>query len=332
MKLEDTLAILRAAGEATRLRLLALLAETDLTVSDLTEILNQSQPRISRHLKLLHEAGLIERYREGAFVYYGLPRGGEVAKLLSALLKTLDDSDVQLVHDRERLSVARTARSEEAEEYFAEVAQEWDSIRSLHVSEKQVEAAIAKIAGPENFESHLDIGTGTGRLLELFAQHTQRSVGIDVSHAMLSVARANLERTKHRHVKVRPGDVYALPFAPGSFDLVTLHQVLHYLDEPSRALGEAARVLKPGGRLLIVDFAPHENIFLREKFAHQSLGFSHTQVQGWLNDAGLRLAKVQDLQQKKGKGPSLTVSIWLAQTQNERPASRRERAYEGVPA
>ena len=316
MKLETVLATLRAAGESTRLRLLALLAETDLTVSDLTDILSQSQPRISRHLKLLHDASLIDRYREGAYVYYSLPRAGEGAKLLHLMLETLDASDVQLVRDRERLAKARASRERHAENYFANVALEWDKIRSLHVSEKQVEDVIQKIAGSQIFESHLDIGTGTGRLLELFAKHTQRSVGIDISHAMLSVARANLERGLHRHIQVRPADVYALPFAPGAFDLITLHQVLHYLEEPSRALGEAARVLKPGGRLLIVDFAPHENDFLREQFAHRRLGFSHQQMQEWIGDTGLKLTKVQDLQRAgAANNKSLTVTIWLAQAE-----------------
>jgi ubiquinone/menaquinone biosynthesis C-methylase UbiE len=329
MQLETTLAILRAAGEATRLRLLALLAEADLTVSDLTEILSQSQPRISRHLKLLFEAGLIERYREGAYVYYGLPRGGKIAKLLGVVLQSLDASDVQLVHDRERVAKARAVREKKAEKYFAGLAEEWDSVRSMHVSEKQIETAIRKIAGNRSFNSHLDIGTGTGRLLELFAKRTQRSVGIDISHAMLSVARANLERSALKHVQVRPGDVYALPYAPGAFDLVTLHQVLHYLEEPARALGEAARVLKSGGCLLIVDFAPHENEFLRERFAHRRLGFSHEQMRTWLDDAGLRLTKAQDLPQTKiSKNKSLTVSIWLAETQ-EIASQRRESTLAG---
>lgn len=331
MDLEGVLGILRAAGESTRLRLLALLAEADLTVSDLTDILGQSQPRISRHLKLLHDADLIERYREGSFVYYGLPRAGESAKLLNAVLRSLDGSDMQLVHDRERLAKARAVREEKADAYFAGIAEEWDSIRSLHVSERQIENAITKAVGEQKFENHLDIGTGTGRLLELFAKNTQRSVGIDISHAMLSVARANLDRLPHKHVQVRPGDVYSLPFAPGAFDLVTLHQVLHYLEEPARALGEAARVLKPGGRLLIVDFAPHTNEFLREKFAHRRLGFSHEQMRALIADAGLQLSKVQDLR-KPAKRNALTVTIWLAHTRQPRPQPRHERALAGVEA
>lgn len=320
MKLESVLGILRAAGEATRLRLLALLAESDLTVTDFTEILSQSQPRISRHLKLLHDAGLIERYREGAYVYYSLPRSADAAKLLNVILQNLDASDVQLVRDRERLAIARASREESAESYFAGVAEEWDRIRSLHVSEKQVELAIKKAAGQSKFDSHLDIGTGTGRLLELFATQTQRSVGIDISHEMLSVARANLGRSTHKHVQVRPGDVYALPFAPGAFDLVTLHQVLHYLEDPARALGEAARVLKPGGRLLIVDFAPHDNEFLREQFAHRRLGFPHEQIEAWLTEAGLHLAKVQDLRSRSAnsKSDALTVTLWLAEAAGPR--------------
>lgn len=319
MKLENVLGTLRAAGEATRLRLLALLSDGDLTVSDFTEILSQSQPRISRHLKLLHDAGLIDRYREGAYVYYSLPRNSETARLLGVILQSLNTSDVQLVRDRERLARARAAREASAESYFAGVAEEWDRIRSLHVSEKQVEAAIKKAAGPEKFESHLDIGTGTGRLLQLFAQQTQRSVGIDISHAMLNVARANLTRSAHKHVQVRPGDVYALPFAPNAFDLITLHQVLHYLEDPARALGEAARVLKPGGRLLIVDFAPHDKEFLREEFSHRRLGFSHEQMQEWLRETGLNLVKVQDLQQRvMPKSKTLTVTLWLAEASDFR--------------
>ncbi|MES2906388.1 MAG: metalloregulator ArsR/SmtB family transcription factor [Pseudomonadota bacterium] len=331
MELENVLGILRAAGEATRLRLLALLAEADLTVSDLTEILNQSQPRISRHLKLLHDAGLIERHREGSYIYYSLPNAGEAAKLLKSLLRSLDGSDVQLVHDRERLEKARVVREGKAQAYFADVAKEWESIRALHVSEEDVEAAISQLIGTRQFESHLDIGTGTGRLLELFAKNTQRSVGIDISHAMLSVARANLSKSPHRHLQLRPGDVYALPYAPSSFDLVTLHQVLHYLEEPARALGEAARVLKAGGQLLIVDFAPHDNESLREKFAHRRLGFSHDEMRTLLSGAGLRLSKVEDMHsEKSSKQGAMIVSVWLAETNQPSALSYKSIAFAGA--
>jgi ubiquinone/menaquinone biosynthesis C-methylase UbiE/DNA-binding transcriptional ArsR family regulator len=316
LALDRLLTGLRAAGEETRLRVLALLRHGDLTVSDLTDILGQSQPRISRHLKLLHEAGLVERYREGAYVFYALGRDRPAAALGQSMLALLDRADRRVARDLERLGAVRAARDAAAAEYFGSVAADWDRIRSLHVSEGEVERAIREAVGPDPIDAHLDIGTGTGRLVELFAPQTRRSVGVDLSYDMLAVARANLERGQHRHVQVRPGDVYALPFEDASFDLVTLHQVLHYLEEPGRALAEAARVLRPGGRLLVVDFAPHELEFLRAEHAHRRLGFATDQIRAWLADAGVALDAVRDLT-PKGPGDQLTVSLWLARAAGE---------------
>lgn len=314
LSLDTLLAGLRAAGEETRLRLLALLASNDLTVSDMTAILGQSQPRISRHLKLLHEAGLIERYREGAYVFYALVREGRASALGNAILDLLARDDQQLTRDRSRLDAARAARDAVAQSYFRSVAANWDRIRSLHVAEDEVEAAIRAAIGSQAVGAHLDIGTGTGRLLELLAPQASRSVGVDLSHDMLAVARANLDRLPHRHVQLRPGDVYALPFDRASFDLVTIHQVLHYLEEPARALAEAARVLKPGGRLLVVDFAPHELEFLRAEHAHRRLGFNTEQMGRWLADAGLTLLDTRHLNADDCEG-MLTVTLWLARAE-----------------
>jgi ubiquinone/menaquinone biosynthesis C-methylase UbiE/DNA-binding transcriptional ArsR family regulator len=316
LPLDPLLAALRAAGEETRLRLLALLLLGDLTVSDLTDILGQSQPRISRHLKLLHEAGLVDRYREGAYVFYALARDGAEGALGQALTGFLDRGDGMIQRDVERLKAVRAARDAAAADYFRAVAADWDRIRSLHVAEGEVESAIRACIGGEPIEAHLDIGTGTGRLVEMIAPQTRRSVGIDLSHDMLAVARANLGRGSHRHVQVRPGDVYALPFEDKAFDLVTVHQVLHYLEEPARAVAEAARVLKPGGRLLVVDFAPHELEFLRAEHAHRRLGFSTEQMRQWLGAAGLDLTDTRHLA-GEGDGNQLTVTLWFARAAGE---------------
>lgn len=316
LPLDPLLAALRAAGEETRLRLIALLTFGDLTVSDLTDILGQSQPRISRHLKLLHEAGLVDRYREGAYVFYALAREGVEGAFSQALAAFLDRGDGVVQRDVERLKAVRAARDTAAADYFRSVAADWDRIRSLHVAEGEVESAIRAAIGSEAIEAHLDIGTGTGRLVEMIAPQTRRSVGIDLSHDMLAVARANLQRGQHRHVQVRPGDVYALPFEAGSFDLVTVHQVLHYLEEPGRAVAEAARVLRPGGRLLVVDFAPHELEFLRADHAHRRLGFSTEQMRQWLAVAGLDLADTHHLAGEGGEN-QLTVTLWLARAVGE---------------
>jgi len=319
LPLDPLLAGLRAAGEETRLRLVALLANGDLTVSDMTDILGQSQPRISRHLKLLHEAGLVDRYREGGYVFYALARDGAEGAIGAAILAHLDRADAIVARDRARLDAVRRQRDADAMAYFREVAADWDRIRSLHVAEPEVEAAIRAALGPGTIEAHLDIGTGTGRLVDMLAAQTRRAVGIDLSHDMLAVARSNLDRAGHRHVQVRPGDVYALPFEAGTFDLVTLHQVLHYLEEPGRALAEAARVLRPGGRLLVVDFAPHEHEFLREDHAHRRLGFSTEQISAWLAAAGLDDVAARLLPPAEGDGPAgLTVTLWLARAAEPR--------------
>ncbi|MCU0790263.1 MAG: metalloregulator ArsR/SmtB family transcription factor [Nitratireductor sp.] len=310
LALDDAVELLRAAGEHTRLRLLALLSDSDLTVTDLIEILGQSQPRISRHLRLLGEAGLLERYQEGAWAYFRAVDDGVAAGIISDVLASMDKADPQLARDRERLDAVRRKRSEQAAGYFARNAGAWGQLRSLHVEESRVETAMLELVGRKPIQAMLDLGTGTGRLLELFAPIYARATGVDASREMLAVARANLDAAGLSRVQVRQGDIYLLPTPANHFDLVTLHQVLHFLDDPAAAIREAARALAPGGRLLIADFAPHELDFLRDEHQHRRLGFSHEQVSGWLRDCDLDVEKIVDLAPEAGG--KLTVTLWLA--------------------
>ena len=302
---------LKAAAEDTRLRLLALLGEAELTVSDLTEILGQSQPRISRHLKLLAEAGLVERHREASWAFYRRASEGEGAALGETLLQLLDPADPVLARDRERLARVRAARAAAAQEYFRRHASEWNEIRKLHVADAAVESAILDALKGVRIESLLDLGTGTGRMLELFGPNIDRGLGVDLNPEMLAVARANLERAGLRNCAVRQGEFYNLALGRDAFDVVIVHQVLHYLDDGARAIREAARVLRPGGRLVVVDFAPHDLEFLRDDHAHRRLGFAEETVAQWMRAAGLEMVLHRSLAPKKdGKG-KLTVSLWL---------------------
>jgi ubiquinone/menaquinone biosynthesis C-methylase UbiE/DNA-binding transcriptional ArsR family regulator len=329
--MEKLLGMLRAAGDATRLRLLLLLTKAELTVSEITSILGQSQPRVSRHLRLLCEAGLLERFKEGAWVFYRAAeqvKAVELARAISALADV--ENDPVLIDDRRRLAEVRTQRAQEAAAYFRANAPQWERIRSLHVPEQDVEAAIVRLLGRDRLDSVLDAGTGTGRMLELLAPYIKRGVGIDVSPEMLSIARDRLGQAGAFNCQVRRGDVYRLPFGDGQtangFDAVLFHQVLHFLDDPQAALREAIRVLGPGGRILIVDFAPHQLEFLRTEHAHRRLGFSDAEVQGWFKSAGLRSVAAQSLAPSDGQG--LTVMVWVAETA---AAPARTKTIEAVP-
>src|SRR4249920_2871166 len=303
---------LKAAGEATRLRILALLGETELTVSDLTAILRQSQPRLSRHLRLLAEAGLVERFREGSWAFFRLGERGGPADLARVVIGRLKADDAIVVRDRERLATVRAARAAFAQNYFRRHAAQWDRIRRLHVADAAVEDAIRAALADKPIRALLDLGTGTGRMLELFGPEIERGLGLDLSLDMLLLARDRLERAGLRNCSVRQGDLYDLPLANDSFDVVILHQVLHFLDDGARAIREAARVLRPGGRLLIVDFAPHEQEFLREQFAHRRLGFAPETITQWITASGLEPVLHRSLAPEAGSDGKIAVSLWLA--------------------
>jgi ArsR family transcriptional regulator len=304
---DATVDLLRAAGEPTRLRVLSLLALEELSVMELARILDQSQPRVSRHLKLMAEAGLIERFPDGAWVFYRLPVSGPARHLADAVLDLLEDATAD--RDGTRLEEVRAERHAQAADYFGRVAPQWDQIRSLYVSESAVEAAIERAAGPGPFRRVVDLGTGSGRMLSLLGGRAATSLGLDLSHQMLNVARRNVSEAGLDKVELRHGDIFATRLPDRSADLVVVHQVLHYLTDPVTAVTEAARLVEPGGRLLIVDFAPHDHEPLRTEHQHRRLGFSDAEIGRWVSEAGLvPTAPIALPPDHDG----LTVTIWSA--------------------
>ncbi|WP_332687794.1 ArsR/SmtB family transcription factor [Devosia sp.] len=308
-KLDELVTVLKAAGEDTRLRLLALLADGDHSVKDLTEILKQSQPRVSRHLKLLADAGLIERNAEGAWAYYGLAQDGDAAALAQWLITRVDDTDIERSRDIERQQAARTNQQARASEYFAKVAGSWDLLKTLHVPEEAVEAAVVDALGGRRVETLIDLGTGTGRMLEVLADSYRRGIGIDSSREMLAVARSRLASAGINHAQARLGDIGDVDLTAGPADVIVVHQVLHYFDDPGRMLAQARRLLKPGGEMIIVDFAPHDLEFLRSEHAHRRLGLSQSQMSGWAAAAGLVVEAVREFPSQSSER-GLTVCLW----------------------
>ena len=309
----DTLLVgLRAAGEHTRLRILALCARSELSVSELVQILGQSQPRVSRHLKLMVEAGLLERIPQGAQVFLRLARDSDIARLGTALADLIPETDAGLSRDLSRLQQVRDLRAQRAQDYFQTVAESWDRIRSLHVPQSRVEEKLREIVGDDPIHELLDIGTGTGRILEILSGQVEHGIGIDLSNGMLSVARSNLERIGHQHLQVRKGDMYHLPLDDSSVDLAIVHMVLHYSDDPRTVLHEAARVLQQGGRLVVVDFAAHGEEQLREEFNHHWLGFADDEILRWLDETGFDT----DINVEQLAGNPLTVKFWQARKGN----------------
>ena len=306
----DMIGMLRAAGEPTRLRLLALLADGEQSVKDLTEILGQSQPRVSRHLKLLADAGLVRRNAEGAWAYYRLAEddqvGGDLARWLIHRLP-IDDPERQ--RDKARLDAVHAAQQTQAAAYFSKVAERWDELRALHVPEEAVEKGIVEIMGGRKVEFMLDLGTGTGRMLELLADGYRRGIGVDSSREMIAVARAKLGSAGISHAQVRLGDIADLDPGIGKADLIVLHQVLHYFDDPGRMLTHARQALAPGGEILVVDFGPHELEFLRIHHAHRRLGLGAEQMASWARAAGLGVAELRSFPPANAD-EGLTVCLW----------------------
>ncbi|MBC2670262.1 ArsR/SmtB family transcription factor [Novosphingobium piscinae] len=325
MKLEPTL---RALADPTRLRIMRLLADMELAVGELALVLGQSQPRVSRHIKILCDAGLAERRREGSWVFLRIavapdrapPLGAAVARLLEA--GAADDAAFagRCAEDRRHLAAIRAAREEQAAAYFARHAAEWDTLRSLHSPDEPVEAALAAALEPAALGTVLDVGTGTGRMAELFAPRAERLAAIDKSPEMLRLARTRLQHLPPGKVDLQQGDFAALPFAEATFDTVLFHQVLHYAQDPEAVLAEAARVTAPGGRIAVVDFAAHGHEELRSQHAHVRLGFSDEQMLALLTGAGYAPAPPLAI-----PGQPLTVKIWTGTRLGVVPAQTHPR-------
>jgi len=310
MTSEEVIEALRAAGEPTRLRILALLAHEELAVMELSQILDQSQPRVSRHLKLLTEAGLIERFPDGAWVFYRVAAEPGVRHFVDQVLDMIDSGDLLGQRDAEQLDAVRGERSSEAQAYFERNAARWDEIRSLYVAEAEVEAAIVAAAGPGPFGRLIDLGTGAGRMLALLGPRAAEAIGLDLSQQMLNVARLHVSEAGLQGVELRHGDIFATRLPDACADLVIVHQVLHYLSDPATAVAEAARLVAPGGKLVVVDFAPHGLEYLREAHQHRRLGFSDEDMGRWLTQSGLNTPEITNLPSVAAQG--LTVKIWAA--------------------
>ncbi|MBF0250497.1 MAG: metalloregulator ArsR/SmtB family transcription factor [Alphaproteobacteria bacterium] len=320
--MDDVLNILRAAADPTRLRILCLLESGELSVSELVAILGQSQPRVSRHLKVLVDAGLLARLREGSWVFHRIQPSARARA--AALTGMVPPDDPVRVLDHARLGEIERQRADEAEAYFARFAGEWDRLRQLDVDEEAIAAQIRVMLPLTHEQRLLDLGTGTGRMLQVLGPDAGEAVGVDASHDMLTVARANLKRWGLANCRVRQGDILALPGAQESFDAVVMHQVLHFLDRPWAAIAEAARTLRPGGQMLVVDLAPHGVEELRERHAHRRLGFADDEVGGWLEDQGLTVRAVHHMP------GALGVTIWLARRLGGQPAARSTTTFEGL--
>jgi len=320
LKASQAVEVLRAAGEPTRLRILALLAREELAVLELCGVLDQSQPRVSRHLKLLAEAGLVERFPDGAWVFYRLTGAGQAGGLIREVLDRVDPADPVLTRDAERLSAVFAERASVASDYFARNAARWDEIRSLYIAEHDVEAAILRAAGPGPYKRLVDLGSGTGRMLTLLGPRAEAALGLDLSQQMLNIARNHVWQAGLKVCELRHGDIFGTRLPDGDADLVVVHQVLHYLTDPAAAVKEAARITAPGGKLIIVDFAPHKLEFLREQHAHRRLGFSDAEIRRWLGEGAFADLRVETLPPAREGG--LTVKIWTA----ERTAVRQRSA------
>ena len=308
--LKEGVEVLRAAGEPSRLRIVALLDREELAVMELCQIMDQSQPRVSRHLRLLTASGLVERFPDGGWAFYRLASDPGRKAILDRVLSIVDEHDPSLARDRDRLAAVRAERAAKAQSYFERNAPLWDQLRSLYVSESDVEAAILAAAPEGRIEGLIDLGTGAGRMLTLLAGRASFAVGLDLSHQMLNIARMRVAEAALQHCELRHGDVFSTGLPDGAAGLVLMHQVLHYLSDPAAAVAEAGRLVAPGGRLLVIDFAPHGLEYLREAHQHRRLGFPDEEMARWITAAGLKKPKVTTLPASSAGG--LTVKIWAA--------------------
>lgn len=304
---------LKAAGEPTRLRILAALSQYELTVTELVSFLGQSQPRVSRHLKLLLEAGLVSRFQEGSWVFQRLDENSNAAEVAKKVIELIDFNDATIQQDSDRLAKIKAQNAKLATHYFAENAGDWDKIRTMVGSDTNIEQAMLEVIHGKTFKHMIDMGTGTGRVVEIFSPYIKQAIGYDSSQEMLKLARANLQQAGLTHCQARLGDITALPAKNACADLITIHQVIHYLDSPFAVIEEAKRLLSPNGKILIVDFAKHQHEFLRTEHAHRRLGFADSEVKFWAENNHLTLSHSQAITHNDANG--LDVVLWVLEHQ-----------------
>lgn len=310
--METLLSLLRAAGEPSRLRILALLAHGELTIGELTYILRQSQPRVSRHVKLLADAGLLTRYPEASWVFCRLCRHGEVGGFLSQLATHIDPEDQAFSADLGRLAHIRQERHDKASKYFSDNAENWTEVQALYVPEIEIEKQLARYLPAGKIERLIDLGTGTGRMLELFGGQVEEGIGFDLNPQMLSLARARLSSAALDNCQVRQADIAALPLPALTADAVLIHQVLHFLDHPELVIREVSRILRHQGQVLIADFAPHGKEWLRDEHAHRRLGFTDAEINQWLEGNNLKLKDTKRMRDQQ-KSDGVEVVLWVAE-------------------
>jgi ArsR family transcriptional regulator len=296
--------IFAALADPTRVKILLLVRDLQLSMGELADLLDQSQPRVSRHVRILAEAGLVRRHKEGAWVFVGLGDNAPTADIY-ALIEKLLPAREPIAAERARLAQVRAERQKAIDDWFTTHAGEWDLLRRLGGQDSAVEAAIVAAARVPAVGRLLDIGTGTGRVLELLAADADSAVGVDRSPEMLRLARGKLAGDGQQRAEVRQADMRALPFEDSSFDTVTLHHVLHYADDPATVIAEAARTVAPGGKLLVADYAAHGHEEFRTRYQHARLGFAGDDVVAWLCAAGLAPRLVS-----RHPGAELSVELW----------------------
>lgn len=311
---DDAVAALRAVAEPSRLRIVAALWDIELTVGELCQVLGQTQPRVSRHLRILVDAGLLERQAEGPYAFYRPTADSIAFHLVADVLHRLDDDDPTLEHDRRRIARVRAERAAQAASYFEEIAGRWDEVRERLVADGEVEKAVLELVGDGSVGHLVDIGTGTGRILEVAADRIERGTGIDLSREMLNLARSRLDQLGHRHCSVVHTSAYDLGLEPDSVDVAVMHHVLHFLDDPPAAVDQAARVLAPGGSLIVVDFASHNQEYFRDRHQHRYLGFDEDTVIRWCRRVGLDASVAHRLTRDHvpDADDALTTVIWHA--------------------
>lgn len=322
-----SLDIFRALADPTRLRIFHLLRTMELAVGEIAQVMEQSQPRVSRHIRILVEAGLVDRRKEGSWVFL-MPGQSVASRAMLDWFDQITPSGEELLWieaDSARLAAVRADRSAAANQYFAEHAEEWDAIRSLHVAEAEVEGAMARMLGERPLGRLLDVGTGTGRMAELFGGAATSVVAVDRSPDMLRLARAKLPADDPGKYRLAVGDFNALPLEDRSADTIILHQVLHYAQAPATVIAELARLLADDGALMIADFAAHDREDLRTRAAHARLGFSDEQMTGWFRQNGLDMTAVESL-----SGDALTVKIWMGGRQAGNVRALRATGSNGI--